>query len=345
METEQIREKIVHLNSKAEKNQVIKFLKQQNLKFDKDIEYTVALFDPQKMIGTGSFSGKILKCIAIAPEYKSLGLANKIITLLLQEEFRRGNIHLFLYTKPENKRLFSELGFYKISEVNSRIVLMENKAAGIKDYLAEIDQYKRDAGIVSTIVMNCNPFTLGHQYLVEYAASRSDQLHIFIVWEDKSIFPPELRYQLVKEGVKHLSNVIVHKGRDYIISAATFPSYFIETYQEVVETQAALDLKIFSDHIIPALGISKRFVGEEPFCPVTRTYNKIMKKILPEKGVEVVEVSRLSIGRDIVSASKVREYIGQGEFLKVKKLVPETTYNFLISENAKDIIQQLQSGY
>lgn len=343
MEFGHLEEQIVHLNSTFEKKRVVEFLKNQNLSFDEDIEYSMALFDQDKIVGTGSFSSRTLKCIAVSPEYKNMGLANMIVTHLIQEEFRRGNIHLFLYTKPENEVLFSEMGFYKISKVDSKVLLMENRRDGIKNYLEEISQYRKDGKVISSIVMNCNPFTLGHQYLIEYAAVRSDQLHVFIVWEDKSAFPSEVRHQLVVEGIKHLSNVVVHKGKDYIISAATFPSYFIKAYQKVVKIHALLDLKVFGEHIAPTLGINKRFVGEEPYCPVTRTYNSIMKQELPESGIEVVEVPRLLVGKHVVSASKVREYIKEEKFSEIKKLVPVTTYRFLVSKKAGNIIHAIQT--
>lgn len=53
---------------------------------------------------------------------------------------------------------------------------------------------------IGSIVMNCNPFTLGHRYLVEEASRQSDLLYIFVVEEDKSDFPFEDRFNMVKAG-------------------------------------------------------------------------------------------------------------------------------------------------
>ncbi|WHH60856.1 [citrate (pro-3S)-lyase] ligase [Petroclostridium sp. X23] len=344
MEFELIKEQIVHLNSKFEKQQVIDFLEKQNLSLDKGVEYTVALVDGDKMIGTGSFEGRILKCIAVDAQYQNRGLSNKIITHLVNEQYCRGNTHLFLYTKPENEFMFSQLGFYEISRVPSKVILMENKLGGLKQYLTEISYHKQRGENVASIVVNCNPFTLGHLYLVEYAASRSDHVHLFVVWEDQSVFPAEVRYKLVKEGVKHLSNVTVHKGKDYIISNATFPSYFIKEYQDVVETHAALDLRIFGQHIAPVMGINKRYAGEEPYCAVTRTYNQKMKEILPQYGIEVVQVPRMTVESNAISASRVRKYLREGEFEKIKVLVPKTTYSFLCSQEALEIIERIRAS-
>ncbi|MDQ0199282.1 [citrate (pro-3S)-lyase] ligase [Neobacillus ginsengisoli] len=338
-------ERIVNLQSKAERVQLEEFLKKQNLSLDREVEYTVSIVDREKIVATGSLGGRILKCIAVDEEYKNIGLSAKLITHLVREAYSRGKTHLFIYTKPENKIIFSDLGFYPIAEVSSKVILMENKPDGIKKYLKEITRDDGDKSNSGAVIVNCNPFTLGHRHLIEYAASRCQTLHIFVLREDKSSFPFEIRYRLVKEGVKHLANVVLHQGKDYIISDATFPSYFIKDFQDVIETHARLDLELFTRYIAPALGIQKRFVGEEPYCKVTATYNSIMQEILPAQGIEVQLVPRmLNEGRPI-GASRVRELIHEGRLYEVKKLVPETTYQFLLSAEAKGIIQRIQADH
>lgn len=340
---EYIKEEILKTTSESDKKRLDDFLCRQGLTLDKDIEYSMVLTDSGKIVAAGSFSGRILKCIAVDKEYKGEGLAARVVTHLINEQYRRGRTHLFIYTKPENKLIFSDLGFYPVAEVPSKVVLMENRSDGIKKYLKEVSLGRKKGGFSAAVVVNCNPFTLGHKFLIEYAAARCDHLDIFVVWEDKSIFPAEIRYRLVKEGVGHIPNTAVHKGKDYIISEATFPSYFIKEYQEYVETHARLDVTVFADYIAPALGIVKRFVGEEPYCPVTSVYNNIMKEILPAKGIGVETVPRVSHKGQAISASRVRELIQRGEMEEVKELAPITTYNFLISSEADKIIKQIQS--
>lgn len=338
------KEQVVNLQSEAEKAQLQRFLERQNLSLDKDLEYSVALFDEDQMIASGSFDGRILKCIAVDEAYKNMGLSAIIVTHLVREAYLRGRTHLFVYTKPENKTIFSELGFYEIAEVQSEVALMENRPDGIKRYLEEIAKDGAADGDSAAIVVNCNPFTLGHKYLIEYAAARCKRLHVFVLWEEKSSFPAEIRYRLVKEGISHLSNVILHKGKDYIISDATFPSYFIKEYQDPVKIHAKLDLKVFTQYIAPAVGIKKRFVGEEPYCKVTSTYNAIMQEALPGYGIEVEVVPRLAIEGQAISASRVRELIREGKLEEVKALVPDTTYQFILSPEAESIIKHIQSS-
>ena len=326
---EYLREEVIKTTSEYDKESLNAFLNKQGLTLDNDIEYSMALTDSGRIVAAGSFAGRVLKCIAVDEDYKGWGLSAKVVSHLVNELYRRGRTHLFIYTKPQNKNIFSELGFSPVAEVPLKVILMENRYDGIKKYLEEISLGRKKGGFSAAVVVNCNPFTLGHKYLIEYAAARCDSLDVFVVWEDKSSFPSEVRFRLVKDGVRHLPNVAVHKGKDYIISEATFPSYFIKEYEDYVETHAKLDITVFAEHIAPALGIVKRFVGEEPYCPVTSVYNRIMKEILPAKGIEVEVVPRISYKGRVISASRVRELIKMGEMDKVKELVPEITYDYL----------------
>lgn len=177
--------------------------------------------------------------------------------------------------------------------------------------------------------MNCNPFTLGHQYLAEYAAAQVAKLYIFVVEEDKSEFPFADRIELVKQGVKHIPNVEVLPSGKFIISQQTFSGYFNKAELQDVAVDSSEDVEIFGKEIAPTLGITVRFAGEEPTDNVTRQYNETMKKILPQYGVEFIEIPRKTFGDEAISASKVREALHAGDFDKIKTLVPETTLNYL----------------
>lgn len=339
-----LQESVLKLSSEKEKEKLKAFLNGQGLSMDKDIEYTMVITDSDRIVASGSFSDRVLKCIAVEDEYKGQGLSARVITHLVNEQYARGRTHLFIYTKPENRRIFSDLGFYPVAEVRDKVVLMENRPDGIKRYLDEIAAQTGTIVPSAAVVVNCNPFTNGHKYLLEYAAARCEMLHVFVVWEDRSLFPAEVRYRLVREGVAHMPSISVHKGRDYIISNATFPSYFIKQYEDVVEIHAGLDLEIFSQYIAKRLDIRKRFVGEEPYCPVTAAYNRMMGQILPPKGIEVEIVPRMTSGGNAISASRVRELLGRGDMDAVKKLVPETTLHFLLSKEGEQIIKKIKAG-
>jgi len=182
---------------------------------------------------------------------------------------------------------------------------------------------------IGALVMNCNPFTLGHQYLVEYAASKVAKLYLFVVEEDKSEFPFADRIELVRQGVKNFPNVEVLPSGKFIISQQTFSGYFNKAELQDVAVDSSEDVEIFGKEIAPTLGITIRFAGEEPTDNVTRQYNETMRKILPRYGVEFREIPRKKFGDEPISASKVRAALKVGDFDKIKNLVPETTYLYL----------------
>ena len=182
---------------------------------------------------------------------------------------------------------------------------------------------------IGSIVMNCNPFTLGHRYLIEYAAQQVDYLYIFVVEEDKSLFKFEDRIELVKAGTAHLENVKVLPSGQFIISSRTFTEYFEKEKLEGAKIDTSLDVETFGSQIAPCLDITVRFVGEEPLDPVTAQYNQSMKEILPKYGVELHEIPRKEIDCEVISASRVRKLLEEKNWDGIKKLVPETTYAFL----------------
>ena len=208
------------------------------------------------------------------------------------------------------------------------------ESGGITSFVnEELEAYKKILRAkkiqIGALVMNCNPFTLGHQYLVEYASSRVAKLYLFVVEEDKSEFPFADRIELVRLGVKNFSNVEVLPSGKFIISQQTFSGYFNKASLQDVVVDSSEDVEIFAKEIAPTLGITIRFAGEEPTDNVTRQYNETMKKILPRHGVEFREIPRKNFGDEPISASKVREALKCGDFDKIKNLVPDSTFIYL----------------
>lgn len=318
------------------------FLKRENLSYDEGIEFTVNLcLSDGKIAATGSLQGNVLKCIAVADEHQGEGLAAKIVTLLTSKGFENGHSHMFLFTKTENINIFSDLGFYLIAETKD-VALMENIRGGIRDFVNSI-KGEHNSDNAGAIVLNCNPFTNGHLYLVETAAKMCSILHLFVVSEDKSIFPAKDRYELVKRGVEHLNNVVVHPTSDYLISSATFPTYFIKDTYKAGDINCMLDLTIFCEHFAKPLNITRRFVGTEPFDVVTASYNIMMKKFLGGRGIEVFEIPRFEEDNVPVSASLVRKLMAEGNLDEIKKIVPSTTFEYIISGRGMKIAEKLRS--
>lgn len=299
------------------------FLQKNGLRYEGGAEFTVNLLDDDDdIVGTGSLCGNVLKYIAVSDSLQGEGAAATIVSTLVRKAYMLSRRKLFLFTKPGNKYLFRSLGFFPLAETRD-VVLMENSRNGLDGYLSSLEH---GIGLQGAVVVNCNPFTLGHQYLLEKAASQVDSLHVFVVSEDRSDFPFADRFELVRMGTEHISNLILHESGEYIISYSTFPTYFIKSTADAEMINAELDLTLFGSRIAPVLDIKRRFVGTEPYCPVTNAYNECMKRILPGFGVEVIEIER----KNGISASKVREALSHGELDVVKQLVPKTTYEYLI---------------
>ena len=185
------------------------------------------------------------------------------------------------------------------------------------------------------VVMNCNPFTLGHRYLIEQAAKQVERLFVMVVREDCSLFAYAERKAMVEQGVAHLENVTVIDGSEYAISQATFPTYFLKRLDDAADTQMLLDLDLFRRHIAPALGATVRFVGTEPTDQLTRRYNQLMHEVL----ADVRETARLEKEGNAVSASRVRKAMEQGDMSTIRQLVPPTTLPYIIAHLATQALQ------
>ena len=259
------------------------------------------------------------------------GLTATVLTALRQDAFQAGYDHLFLYTKPKNKYMFSSLFFYPVAHTDT-VLLMEDRKNGIQTFLDTLTA-EAGSGKIGAAVMNCNPFTLGHRYLIETAAAQCDRLYVFVLSEDKSQFSAADRLALVKAGTKDLPNVTVLPTGPYLISSATFPTYFLKDREAAQTVQCLLDIEIFTKYFVPKFGITHRFVGTEPLSPMTSMYNEALKAHLPGKGITVREIPRLQTGDAPISASFVRSLLGTGKPDILRTLVPSTTFDFLQKHN------------
>lgn len=312
------------------------FLKRNGLDYDGGVEYSVCLLDEDyRILATGSAEENVLKCIAVDPKARGLGLSGTILSDLIQYEFENGRSHILIYTKPDNREMFEDMGFYTVL-MTDQVLFMENKRNGFEEFIKRlIQESPQDAlepgRVIGSIVVNCNPFTYGHRYLIEQALLHCDYLHVLVLSDNRSYFSAEERFQMVLKGTRDLPGAIVHKASDFVISAATFPTYFVKEKAQAEKANCRLDLELFGKRIAPALKITKRFVGTEPTCLVTGHYNEEMKKILPEYGILVTEFERKDYEGEAISASTVRKWYEKGDFERIRELVPETTLEYLIS--------------
>lgn len=319
-------------------------LGRNQLGLDGDIQLFVVALAGAKIVGCAGLAWRTIKCVAVDEAWRGDNLSVRLLGEIQHIAMESGQAHLFLFTRPYNLDRFRQSGFWPLVQVDETAVLMENTPVGISRYCAGLEKLRKPGNRIGSIVMNANPFTLGHRYLAEQAAARCDWLHLFVVREDASFFPFEERWEMVRQGVAHLPNVIVHPGSDYLISRATFPGYFLKESGLIDKTWSAMDLMIFRDYVAPALGVTHRFVGNEPFCAVTREYNQAMRYWLEvhrhhsAASIQVVELPRKchAAGREI-SASEVRALLKSQQMARIREIVPDSTFSHLQRHYALDV--------
>lgn len=334
-----------------QRRRIEQFLDDNGLRLD-DVDYYAALVDEttDEIVAGGGLKGGVIKCVAVADGHKGEAVANQIVSHLIAQANADGHQCVKLFTKPQNQKMFESMSFRLLAEA-PKAILMETGIGGIKRYSEEL---KREKGKVKSeksngklhhlnpstshpvmpqsgiIIMNCNPFTLGHRYLIKQAAQQVDTLYILVVREDCSMFGYDERKAMIVRGVAHINNVVVCDGSEYSISATTFPTYFLKSLSDASDTQMTLDIDLYRRHIAPALGATVRFVGTEPDDPLTRRYNELMKSMLPD----VREVARLQQSGVAVSASRVRKAIVENHLALAARLVPPTTVPYIVAHLA-----------
>ena len=290
-------------------------------------QYTVGIYeeDGEELLATGSLVGSMLQMLAVDPDRQGEDLLAKLVTHLLREAFQQGICQVYLFTRYEKQAFFQGLGFSLVADVPGKAALLEWGQEGIQTYCRRLRaQVPPAEGSTGALVMNCNPFTLGHRYLIEQAANLCDRVVVLAVEED-------------------LPKVTVIPGGRYVISSLTFPSYFTKA-QELAEVQASLDAEVFRRHLVPALGIQYRFLGTEPLSPVTQLYNQVVTRTLEPAGVSVRLIPRLEVEGEPVSASRVRALLGEGRMEAIRPLVPHCTWQYLNSPDCSGIRRRLREG-
>jgi len=325
---------VVELVGTVDRERAKSFIERQGLAFEGCVDNLVGIFEGGELVAAGARKRNVLKMIAIEPSRQSGPLLGELFGELVRLGVAAGHEGLMVFTRPEAATTFEALNC-SLLVGHGKVVLLEYGGRFAR-YLEAYRPFVR-AGNNGAVVMNCNPFTNGHRYLVEEAARRVDTLYLFVVREDRSAFPFAVRYRLVREGVGDLRNVVVLDTSDYMISSATFPAYFLRKTDEVSAIQAELDVLLFARRIAPFFNVGTRFVGSEPYCEATRAYNDAMRRILPRWGIAAVEIERKKAEGTWISASAVRAAVGKDEMAGLETLVPRSTLAWLLSEEGRSV--------
>lgn len=315
-------------------------IESQGLRFEPDYDELVGLYENGHLVGCGARAGYVLKMLAIAPEHQGTGALGALVTKLTLSGAAAGHDTLFVFTLPQNVASFQALNF-RLLVTHGKAALLEH-GPGLEAYIASHASHIRQ-GRNGAVVINGNPFTLGHLHLVETAAPQVDRLYLFVVREDRSVFPFETRFRLAVDATAHLPNVTVLDTSRYAVSAGTFPAYFLKELDEVAVAQMELDLHLFAQRLAPRFHIVIRFAGQEPLCPTTAAYNQAMAEVLAASSIQWIEVPRIEAGGLPISATRVRAAFIGNDFAALRSLVPPSTLGFLQSPAARPIAERLRT--
>ncbi|MBU1145411.1 MAG: GNAT family N-acetyltransferase [Firmicutes bacterium] len=304
---------------------IILFLEENNLKYDEDIVETYYIEEFDKIIGSISRSKDIIKALAVDIDYRGENIANILVSEVMNSMRYNNVYHFQVYTKTEYEVVFTSMGFNTLAKTE-KVCILESGNPSIEIEIQKMKlQIEKRFHIdvlehsIGAIVVNCNPITLGHYHLIEEASKKHEYFIVLVVEEDQSIFSFKERFSLIYLALTSFENIIILPSTQYIVSALTFPSYFLKSLDEVEKEHAKLDAIIFKNYFMKSLNIRKRYIGSET-TSVMVMYNSILKEILKDK-INIQE--RFKFKKEIISASLVRKLIFENKINEAMTFVPE----------------------
>lgn len=310
-----------------EKNRIEMFLARFDLLYDPTFSTSFYLEEQNQIVATITVSQDIIKDLAVLPAYQGMQYATELVDHAMKLIYSAGYPSARVFTKAMYIPVFEQLGFTCLVSAKNSAILERGTSgihatlAGMKTTIEAFTHQAMESLNLGTIVVNCNPVTLGHYGLIEYASKLHDYLVVFVVDEDRSYFTFQERFALLYLATSSLTNVILLPSSKYIVSALTFPSYFLKTVEERDQAYATLDVMIFKQYFMPLLHLQKRYIGTETE-PVMVLYNHTLQTILGER---LVLIQRFLQAGEVISASRVRKCIKEGKIEEALTLVPEAT--------------------
>lgn len=314
------------------------FLNKYDLDYELDIDYSILVYYEEKLIATASLANNVMKCFLVATDFIGQNVTGLMFSHLVNVLMQKGISHYFVFTTPSNEKVFNSLNMKSLVKTMNTVLLeggdsIDNVLGNLKK------EFGLGNGKKSCVIINANPMTLGHMYLIETASKESDEVLVFVVSEDLSSFPFSDRFEIIKEACSQFSNVTVLPTLSYLVSKITFPKYFLKEDQLIQDEQTLVDVMIYKEYYTRIFNIKKRYLGEEPLSYNTNKYNKVLKDYL-NGNIKIIE--RKKEGSKVISASLVRKLIKANKISRIKKYVPLATYNYLLSEKGQAIISKIQ---
>lgn len=314
------------------------FLKKHHMDCDQDVTHSILVYDQDTLVGTASIAKNVMKCFLVTPSYQHQNITTLMFNHLVGHLEMQGIHHYFVYTDADKDKIFEDLHMKLIVKTMNTALLEGGKT--IDHVLTQLKKdYEIDDGPKAAIIMNANPMTLGHLYLVETAAKEANHVLVFVVSEDVSKFPFEDRFDIIQKATAHLPNVTVLPTLDYLVSKITFPKYFLKEDQLIQDEQTLVDVLVYKEYFVPIFNIERRYLGEEPYSYNTNKYNHVLKDYLNQ---HVKIIKRKEQFNHPISASFVRKLIRANKIDKIKDYVPRASYEYLMSDRGQKVIKRIQ---
>jgi len=332
---------VTALLSNDDLSQARALLQACGLRYEPPFDDLVGVIESGRLVAVGARDGRVLKMLAVTPELPGDALLGEVLDALVDLGLQEGFDSCLVFAAPELTASFQALGCNLLA-ASAQSALLEY-GDGLRHYLAR-HQRLVTPGDHGAVVATCNPFTFGHRHLIEQAAACVEQLYLFVVRRERSLFPFEHRFRMAREGTCDLPNVTLLDTCCYAVSSAGFPTYYLKEGDPGGAVQMELDLLLFASRIAPHFRIGRRFVGSPPPSPGTARYHAAMHRILPAFGIGVTELERVGAGGAASSAAGVRERLARGEAEGLATLVPESTRQFLLSREGRRVWDRADRG-
>lgn len=331
----------LNLNELTQCEELTRFLAKFEVTYTR-CDMSCVVREEGRIIATGSVEGNTFKYFFVDESHQGHGMIRIIYDTLLTYVLEQGYVSYFGFTTPDNIPVFEALGLNLVYKTKDAC-LLEGGFGSYDKWIARIrKKLPAKTGRRGATVMNCNPMTKGHLYLVKEARKEVDELLVFVLQEDSSLFPFEDRYRIVKDELREYDNVHVIMGGPYIISKATFPTYFIKKKDNMLDIYTSIDGGLFIDKIAKDLEIDVRFFGSEPKDLVTEQYTRMLQKMVSDSPIEMRIFPRFEVEDEPVSASAVRDLLVMDKKKDAYKLVVDHTIKFLESDEGEEIIWKMK---
>jgi [citrate (pro-3S)-lyase] ligase len=314
------------LISRADRDAARRLVESCDLRFLENFDDLMGIFEDGRLVGCGARAGRVLEMLVVAPEHRGGGLVGEIVGELMRRGCEAGCTGFFIFTRPCTAPTFARLGFKPLVE-HEKAVLLEH-GNGLLGYLRGRAALAR-SGSNGAVVINADPFSLGHQYLVECAAARTDTVYVLVPNEGRFVLPLVDRLELARRGTAHIPNAVVTDAGPYVLGPATVPAYFLKPGDQPDQVALEIDADLFGRHIAPFLNITTRIVGTEPLDPATRSYNQALFRRLSKWGLRLVEIERKKIGDRWINTAHVHNALARSDWREVEAFVPLSTLAFL----------------